>query len=131
MSQSVGMLDISDKVVETASSLKQYYLVKEGTGAGQVVISGSAAEKVLGPIQDAPRVGQTYLDVNQPVAIRLLGTSKFVAAGVITRGDYCTSNGDGTVKATTTGGEYVCCEALEGATGVGIIFEGKVTAYRY
>ena len=131
MSQSVGVLDISDKVAETANSLKQYYLVIEGTGASQAKISGTAAEKVLGPIQNAPRVGETYVDVDAPLSIRLLGTSKFVAAGVIARSDYCTSNGDGTVKATTTGGEYVCCEALEAASGVGIIFEGKVTAYRY
>lgn len=131
MSQSVGVLDVSDFIAETASSLKQYYLVIEGTAAGQAKISGAAAEKVLGPIQNAPRVGQTYIDANEPLAIRILGTSKYVAAAAITRGAYCTSNGDGTVKATTTNGEYVCCEALEAASGAGMIFEGKVTAYRY
>lgn len=130
MSQSVGVLDISDKKAE-GTNLKQYYLVIEGTAADQAKISGSAAEKVLGPIQNAPAVGSTTIAAGEALSIRKLGTSKFVAAAAITRGDYCTSNGDGKVKATTTNDEYVCCEAMEGASGDGIIFEGFVTAYRH
>lgn len=131
MSQSVGVLDLSGKVAEASSSLKQFYLVIEGTAANQAKISGSAAEAVLGPVQDAPVIGDTYLVAGRPLAIRVLGTSKFVAAAAVTRGAYCTSNGDGKVKVTTTNGEFVCCMALEGASGDGIIFEGLITAFRY
>lgn len=128
MSQSVGVLDISDKKAEGAG-IKQYYLVKEGTAADQVVVSGSAAERALGPVQTSGATIATDIAAGVAVSVRVVGTSKFVAAGAITRGDRCTSNGDGRIKVTTTDKEWVCCHALETAGGAGDVIEGLLTAY--
>jgi hypothetical protein len=56
----------------------------------------------------------------------MTGTSKVVASGTITRGAFCTPQSDGSVIATTTGGNAVVGIALQSAVS-GDIFEIMLT----
>ena len=128
MSQSIGFWE-DTYTIETSSSVKQYYLVKEGTARGQVVISGTTGEKVLGPVQSHPAIGSTQFTAGDVVSVRKgMGTSKFVAGGSITRGDRLASNADGTVITTVTDHHYVVAHASQDAA-TGEIFEGELKGY--
>ena len=116
MSQGLYLLDLTKKAGADFSTTGQYLIVKKGTNEGEVALATSAtAEVLLGVLQNKPKQ-------NEAALVRMLGTSKVVAGGTVTDGQYVTSNGSGQAIATTTDKNAVIGIAMESAV-VNDIFE--------
>ncbi len=115
MSQSIQVLDIT-REAETNLSASQYRFVTVGSTAGTVKICGTT-DTPLGVLQNAPTAGQA-------ASIRVLGTSKVVANGAFSEGDFlAVAAADGEVDTASGASLYMVGIALEGATKAGIIAE--------
>ena len=104
-------------------SAKQYRLVKLGTGTNEIVLASSATDRIIGVLQEKPKLGQ-------PGQVAILGTSKVVAGGTISKGDCITSDSNGRAIAATTAGDTVIGIALENAVS-GDIFEILLVNFKY
>jgi len=130
MSQSVGGLDVT--YAAEGAGIKQYYLVKHGTGKQQAVVSGSAGEIVIGYVQTSGGAPATDIGAGRAMAVRLVGsggTTKAVASAAITKGVKVQSTGDGRIKAATADNEFVCGHAAEAAANAGEVIEVELVAY--
>lgn len=87
----------------------QYYIVKTGSTARQVVLA-SAATSMLGVLQNKP-------NVDEVAEVAVMGTAKVIAGGTISYGDNVTVNASGKAITRTTE-NYILGTALEaGADG--------------
>ena len=90
-------------------STKQYYIVKPGGTAGQVILSSAATDKLLGTLNNAPKSGELA-----EVVMRSGGsTHKVIYGGTVAVGDFLTSDANGKAITTVTGGNVILGMALE------------------
>lgn len=108
MTQSVR--DFERSFVCGASTLiaKQYYAVKQHTD-GTLILAAAGTDKIVGVLQNKPAIGASAL-------VRFLGTTKMIAAGVITVGAWVTSDASGLAVATTSSGDVVIGKYLGSAS---------------
>jgi len=111
--------DLSFKAAADLSAL-QYTFVKLDAN-GNLIASTVAGEKVVGVLQNKPKLGET-------ATVRPLGMSKVVASAAIAAGDYIAPAGaGGTAKtasrlvAATGVASNVIGMALRAAAGAGVI----------
>lgn len=106
MSQSIRSFERSLVCSEDLSS-KQYYIVQLDA-TGLLEVAEGATDLVVGVLQNAPESGQA-------ARYRFLGTTKVVAGGSVSVGDWVTTDGNGKAVATTTDGNVVIGRALTAA----------------
>jgi hypothetical protein len=111
MSQSTRENEITLKASEAFTA--KYY-VAQMDSSGDAEMGEGATDLLLGICQNEPADGENAL-------IRIGGTSKAVAGGSISIGDWVTSHTDGTIVATTTDKQTVIGRALEEADSGDII----------
>jgi len=98
---------------------QQYYIVQLDA-SGNIEYGEGATDKIVGVLQNKPRAGEAAL-------YRFAGTSKVVASGAISIGDWLTSHANGRALTTTTDGNLVIGRALEAATAAGDIIEVQLS----
>lgn len=81
-------------------SAKQFYLVKMGSTAGEVVLAAAATDEVIGILQNAPVAGDTAL----VLLVNGQGTAKVVAGGVWALGNRLGADSNGKVVALSQTG---------------------------
>lgn len=123
MSQSVR--DFEKSLLSTNDlSTKQFYIVAVDTANDESLILGAAAtDPIIGVLQNKPKAGAAAL-------YRFLGTTKVIAGGTITRGDFVTSDGNGKAVTTTSSSNATVGIALVSAVA-GDIFEVQLAVGRY
>lgn len=93
MSQAIRDFEISLTSTNDLST-KQYYIAKvDVSNDHSIVLAAAGTDPIVGVIQNKPKAAQAAL-------IRMLGTTKVIAGGTVTRGDRVTSDSNG--KAITT-----------------------------
>ena len=103
------------KGFKATAALGRGILVK--LSSGEVVVATAATDKIVGITESSCEAGEV-------VSVRLLsgaGTAQVKAGGNVSVGDYLTSDADGEVVATTTGGNKVVGQALEAGVDNDII----------
>jgi hypothetical protein len=118
MSQSVRGFERTGTAGEDLSS-KQFYIVQLAAD-GDIEVGEGATDLIVGVLQNAPESGQ-------PATYRFLGTTKVVAAGSISIGDWVTTDSAGKAVATTTDGNITIGRALEAASADGDIIEVQLS----
>ncbi len=91
----------------------QYYFVKNSSG--KAVLCSVAGEMSEGVLKNTPVSGEA-------ASIAQEGTTKVLAGGTVSAGDWITTDGNGKAVKTTTAGHVVRGRALEAAVA-GDIFE--------
>lgn len=114
MSQSIADFERTG-VAGEAMTDKQYHIVQLDS-SGNIEVAEGATDLIVGVLQNKPASGEAAI-------YRFLGTSKVVAGGVITLGDWVTAKSDGRGLTTTTDGNIVIGRALETTAADGDIFE--------
>jgi Uncharacterized conserved protein (DUF2190) len=105
-------------------SAKQYYIVAVDTSNDSaVVLAAAATDPIVGVLRNKPKAGAAAV-------YRFLGTSKVIAGGTITRGDFITSDANGKAITTTTASNATLGIALQSAVA-GDIFEVQLNVGRY
>lgn len=99
----------------------QFYIVQQNA-SGDIEIGEGATDLLVGVLQNAPASGEqaTY---------RFLGTSKVVASGAISIGDWVTSDASGKATTTTTDKDVVVGRALQAAAADGDIIEIQLSIF--
>lgn len=106
MSQSIRDFERTFNAGEDMSSA-QYHIVQLDA-SGNAEIGEGATDLVIGVLQNKPKADEAAL-------VRFLGTTKVIAGGSVSIGDYVTTDGSGHAVATTTDGNIVIGRALEAA----------------
>lgn len=107
MSQSTFSLDISVQIAADLSAA-QYHFVKISGADNQVVLATAQGETILGILQE-PVDGSTTTKAG---LVRILGKSKLVYGGTLTRGTDLTTAADGEGD-TAAADDTVAAYALE------------------
>jgi hypothetical protein len=115
MSQGLYLLDISFVSTNDLSTTGQYLLAKADSTEGAIVLATAATDHILGVVQNKPKA-------TEAARVRVLGTSKVVAGGTVTFGDWVTANGSSQAITTTSDHNNVIGLALASAV-VNDIFE--------
>jgi len=97
-------------------------LVKYDTN-GNVVLSNTAGEAIAGIIVTGD-VGDT-LPMGASVTIAITAITPALASGVIAKGAFVSSNGDGSIKTAVTD-EAIVGQALEAATAAGDLIRVQI-----
>jgi len=103
---------------ESLASAK-YHIVQLDASAGIEIGEGNT-DLLVGVLQNKPADGL-------PAIYRFQGTTKLVAGGVISIGDWITAKSDGRGLTTTTDGDVVIGRALEAAATDGDIIEVQLS----
>lgn len=114
MSQSIADFERTGVAGESLASA-QYHIVQLDA-AGAIEIGEGATDKLVGVLQNKPASGEAAI-------YRFLGTSKVVAGGVVTLGDWVTSKSDGRALTTTTDLDVIIGRALETSAADGDVIE--------
>lgn len=123
MSQSVRDFEKSN-VSTNDLSLKQFYIVAVDTANdSSVILAAAATDPIVGVLQNKPKAAQAAI-------YRFIGTSKVIAGGTITRGDFVTSDANGKAVTTTSSSNATLGIALMSAVS-GDIFEVQLAVGRY
>ena len=100
---------------------KQYYIMQMDS-SGDCEIGEGATDLLIGVLQNTPESGQA-------ANVRFAGTSKVLAAGAISIGDWVTTDSAGKAVATTTDKNVVIGKALEAGTNAGDIIEIEMSIF--
>jgi hypothetical protein len=111
MSQSIKDFERSGNAGEDMSSA-QYHIVQLDA-TGDVEIGEGNTDLLIGVLQNKPKEDEAAL-------IRFLGTSKVIAGGSVSIGNWLTSDGSGHAIATTTEADVIIGRALEAADSADI-----------
>jgi len=124
MSQSILDLERSF-IAENDLSDSRYTLLTVGTNENEVAQATAVTDKLLGVLQNKPKAGEAAL-------VRFGGTTKLVAGGTISKGDYITTDGSGqaATPAGASGENHVIGVALESASGSGEIIEVQIQNFK-
>lgn len=120
MSQSINSNEKTFLASEDLSA-KQYYIMQMDS-SGDCEIGEGATDLLIGVLQNTPESGQA-------ANVRFAGTSKVLAAGAISIGDWVTTDSAGKAVATTTDKNVVIGKALEAATNAGDIIEIEMSIF--
>jgi hypothetical protein len=93
---------------------KQYYLVKQASTAGEVIVGAAATDAILGVLQNDPAAGEA-------AAIGWGGVLKVAAEASVSAGNYVTCSSTGRAKASTTDGNYFLGIAIDASSSAGDI----------
>ena len=118
MSQSIKDFERTGNAGESLASAK--YHIVQLDASGNIEIGEGATDLLVGVLQNSPASGE-------PALYRFGGTSKVVAGGVITLGDWVTSKSDGRGLTTVTDGDIVIGRALETSAADGDIIEVQLS----
>ena len=120
MSQSVRDFE---KSLEAGESLegKEFY-IGQLDATGKLEVGEGATDLIVGVIQAGAPAGS-------PATYRHTGTTKVIAGGSISIGDFVTTDNAGKAVATTTDGDVVIGRALE-AADANDIFEVQLGIHR-
>ena len=114
MSQSIADFERTGTAGESLASAK--YHIVQLDASGNVEIAEGATDLIVGVLQNKPASGEAAI-------YRFLGTSKVVAGGVVTLGDWVTAKSDGRALTTTTDLDVIIGRALETSATDGDIIE--------
>ncbi len=114
MSQAIKDFERTGVAGESLASAK--YHIVQLDASGNIEIGEGATDLLVGVLQNKPASGGAAL-------YRFAGTSKLVAGGAISIGDWVTAKSDGRGLTTTTDKNTVIGRALEAATTDGDIIE--------
>jgi hypothetical protein len=126
--QLVGPYSVLDMTFKVASgtTITGYQAVKAGTNGGEIAVSTTYSDVVLGITQVNPAMQTTYA-AGKYVTVRMLGISKCVAAAAVTSGTRVSSIGGGAVAAQATAGAIVAGIALEQSYSTGELIDVLLT----
>lgn len=113
------VLDISFEA-ENDLSANQYYFVELGTGANQVDVCDDAGDRAIGVLQNKPKA-------NKAAKVRVLGVSKVISGGAITKGDTVGTDASGTAVTKSADADLVAALALETVVTTGDVIEILLT----
>ena len=120
MSQAIADFEKSRNAGEAMTD-KKYYIVQQAAD-GDIEVGESATDLLVGVLQNKPAA-------DEPALYRFLGTSKVVAAGAISIGDWVTTDSAGKAVATTTDKNTVIGRALEASANDGDIIEIQLSIF--
>ena len=120
MSQAIADFERSENAGEAMTD-KQYFIVQQAAD-GDIELGESATDLLVGILQNKPAA-------DEPALYRFLGTSKVVAAGAISIGDWVTTDSAGKAVATTTDKNTVIGRALEASANDGDIIEIQLSIF--
>lgn len=101
---------------ENNLSAKQYYFVELGGSDNQVDVCNASTDLAIGVLQNEPK---QY----EPANVRILGTTKVIASGSITKGQWVGPDGAGKAETKSTDKHLVRGIALETVTTDGDLLE--------
>lgn len=113
---SVAIRDFEKSFVSTNDLSAAEFLIvaMDASNDGSVVAAASATDAILGVLQNKPKA-------TEPAVVRMTGTTKVIAGGTITRGNWVTSDASGHAVATTTAGNVLLGRALQSGVSGDII----------
>lgn len=98
-------------------SAKQYFIVKRGSAANDVILADAATDALVGILMNKPTAAQN-------ATVRLLnaqGTCKVKLGGTVAVGAWLTTDSAGKAISTTTDGDEIVGKALEAGVSGDII----------
>lgn len=120
MSQSIKDFERTGVAGESLTAAK-YHIVQLDS-SGDIEIGEGNTDLLVGVLQNKPASGGAAL-------YRFAGTTKIVAGGAVTLGDYITCKSDGRALTTTTDKDVIVGRALETCTTDGDIIEMQLSIF--
>ena len=120
MSQANSQTERTGVAGEALTSAK--YHIVQLDASGNVEIAEGNTDLIVGVLQNAPASGAAAI-------YRFGGTTKCVAGGVVTLGDWVTAKSDGRALTTTTDKDVIVGRVLETTTTDGDIFELQLSIF--
>lgn len=123
MAQSVRDFEKSYTSTNDLSAAEFIIVAVDLSNDNSIVAAAASTDPIVGVLQNKPKAGVAAV-------VRMGGTSKVIAGGTITRGDWVTSDASGHAVTTTTNNAQVIGRALMSAVS-GDILEVMMSVGNY